>query len=290
MDLELEIPVLHSMDSHHQVVDSHRLAQQQFQYQQIHMLQQTLSHQYPHTPSQTPPVYIMSPSDFDKDTVCSISPVMLWPPSAHHHQHSQAGYQYEMPVISPSPSPTRSFCNPRELEVQDELEQLEQQPAALSVEHLFDIENSSVEYAHDELHDTSSCSDSQSSFSPQQSPASPASTYSPLEDEFLNLAGSELKSESNLVEDEKDDVDTELPQQPEIIIPVSCRGRKPSIDDSKKTFVCTHCQRRFRRQEHLKRHFRSLHTREKPFNCDTCGKKFSRSDNLAQHMRTHPRD
>ncbi|AOW02037.1 C2H2-type zinc finger protein Mhy1p [Yarrowia lipolytica] len=285
MDLELEIPVLHSMDSHHQVVDSHRLAQQQFQYQQIHMLQQTLSQQYPHTPSTTPPIYMLSPADYEKDAV-SISPVMLWPPSAH----SQASYHYEMPsVISPSPSPTRSFCNPRELEVQDELEQLEQQPAALSVEHLFDIENSSIEYAHDELHDTSSCSDSQSSFSPQQSPASPASTYSPLEDEFLNLAGSELKSEPS-ADDEKDDVDTELPQQPEIIIPVSCRGRKPSIDDSKKTFVCTHCQRRFRRQEHLKRHFRSLHTREKPFNCDTCGKKFSRSDNLAQHMRTHPRD
>ncbi|KAG5355700.1 C2H2 finger domain transcription factor sebA [Yarrowia sp. B02] len=283
MDLELEIPVLHSMDSHHQVVDSHRLAQQQFQYQQIHMLQQTLSQQYPHTPSTTPPMYMMSPADFDKDTA-SISPVMLWPPAAH-----STSYQYEMPqhIISPSPSPTRSFCNPRELEVQDELEQLEQPGVgALSVEHLFDIDNSSVEYAHDELHDTSSCSDSQSSFSPQQSPASPASTYSPLEDEFLNLAGSELKSEK---EEEKDDVDTELPQ-PEIIIPVSCRGRKPSIDDSKKTFVCTHCQRRFRRQEHLKRHFRSLHTREKPFNCDTCGKKFSRSDNLAQHMRTHPRD
>lgn len=277
MDLELEIPVLHSMDaSHHHVVDSHRLAQQQFQYQQIHMLQQTLSQQYPHTPSTTPPMYMMSPADFEKDAV-SISPVMLWPPA-----QTQA-YQYEMPVISPSPSPTRSFCNPRELEVQDELEL--EQPGVLSVEHLFDIENSSVEYAHDELHDTSSCSDSQSSFSPQQSPASPASTYSPLEDEFLNLAGSELKSEH-----EEDDVDTELPAQPEIIIPVSCRGRKPSIDDSKKTFVCTHCQRRFRRQEHLKRHFRSLHTREKPFNCDTCGKKFSRSDNLAQHMRTHPRD
>lgn len=102
MDLELEIPVLHSMDSHHQVVDSHRLAQQQFQYQQIHMLQQTLSQQYPHTPSTTPPIYMLSPADYEKDAV-SISPVMLWPPSAH----SQASYHYEMPsVISPSPSPT----------------------------------------------------------------------------------------------------------------------------------------------------------------------------------------
>lgn len=65
------------------------------------------------------------------------------------------------------------------------------------------------------------------------------------------------------------------------------RGRKPSSDDSNKSFVCDHCNRRFRRQEHLKRHFRSLHTREKPFKCDECGKKFSRSDNLSQHARTH---
>lgn len=68
------------------------------------------------------------------------------------------------------------------------------------------------------------------------------------------------------------------------------RGRKPSpVDDSEKAFVCEDCNRRFRRQEHLKRHYRSLHTREKPFECDECGKKFSRSDNLAQHTRTHAR-
>jgi hypothetical protein len=51
--------------------------------------------------------------------------------------------------------------------------------------------------------------------------------------------------------------------------------------------VCELCNRRFRRQEHLKRHYRSLHTQEKPFECNECGKKFSRSDNLAQHARTH---
>jgi len=51
--------------------------------------------------------------------------------------------------------------------------------------------------------------------------------------------------------------------------------------------VCTLCSRRFRRQEHLKRHYRSLHTHEKPFECSDCGKKFSRSDNLSQHQRTH---
>lgn len=70
--------------------------------------------------------------------------------------------------------------------------------------------------------------------------------------------------------------------------PVNRRGRKQSLtEDPSKTFVCTLCSRRFRRQEHLKRHYRSLHTHDKPFECNECGKKFSRSDNLAQHARTH---
>lgn len=66
------------------------------------------------------------------------------------------------------------------------------------------------------------------------------------------------------------------------------RGRKQSLtEDPSKTFVCHLCTRRFRRQEHLKRHFRSLHTEDKPFSCGECGKKFSRSDNLTQHSRIH---
>lgn len=70
--------------------------------------------------------------------------------------------------------------------------------------------------------------------------------------------------------------------------PPTRRGRKQSLtEDPSKTFVCDLCHRRFRRQEHLKRHYRSLHTQEKPFECTDCGKKFSRSDNLAQHARTH---
>ena len=70
--------------------------------------------------------------------------------------------------------------------------------------------------------------------------------------------------------------------------PISRRGRKQSLtEDPSKTFVCTLCSRRFRRQEHLKRHYRSLHTHDKPFECNECGKKFSRSDNLSQHARTH---
>ncbi|KAI0974574.1 hypothetical protein F4678DRAFT_470553 [Xylaria arbuscula] len=70
--------------------------------------------------------------------------------------------------------------------------------------------------------------------------------------------------------------------------PANRRGRKQSLtEDPSKTFVCELCNRRFRRQEHLKRHYRSLHTQDKPFECLECGKKFSRSDNLAQHARTH---
>ncbi|KAI9712996.1 MAG: hypothetical protein M1828_001470 [Chrysothrix sp. TS-e1954] len=70
--------------------------------------------------------------------------------------------------------------------------------------------------------------------------------------------------------------------------PVNRRGRKQSLtDDPSKTFICRLCNRRFRRQEHLKRHYRSLHTQDKPFKCGECGKQFSRSDNLSQHQRTH---
>lgn len=69
---------------------------------------------------------------------------------------------------------------------------------------------------------------------------------------------------------------------------INRRGRKQSLtEDPSKTFVCHLCNRRFRRQEHLKRHYRSLHTHDKPFECSECGKKFSRSDNLSQHQRTH---
>ncbi|KAF2266290.1 hypothetical protein CC78DRAFT_542544 [Lojkania enalia] len=75
---------------------------------------------------------------------------------------------------------------------------------------------------------------------------------------------------------------------PTPVAPTSRRGRKQSLtEDPSKTFVCNLCSRRFRRQEHLKRHYRSLHTHEKPFECTDCGKKFSRSDNLSQHQRTH---
>lgn len=58
-----------------------------------------------------------------------------------------------------------------------------------------------------------------------------------------------------------------------------------------KSFECTErgCRKVFKRSEHLKRHVRSIHTKEKPFECpyQACCKRFSRSDNLNQHIRIH---
>ncbi|KAG5420488.1 hypothetical protein I9W82_002369 [Candida metapsilosis] len=72
------------------------------------------------------------------------------------------------------------------------------------------------------------------------------------------------------------------------------RGRKENkeadLNDESKIYLCNYCSRRFKRHEHLKRHFRSLHTFEKPFDCPKCNKKFSRSDNLQQHLKIHNAD
>ena len=99
--------------------------------------------------------------------------------------------------------------------------------------------------------------------------------------ETSNARDSTAASESNAVASSSDNAASSVQ-------PVARRGRKQSLtDDPSKTFVCNLCSRRFRRQEHLKRHYRSLHTHDKPFECNECGKKFSRSDNLSQHARTH---
>jgi len=72
------------------------------------------------------------------------------------------------------------------------------------------------------------------------------------------------------------------------------RGRKENKEadlvDLSKIYLCNYCSRRFKRQEHLKRHFRSLHTFEKPYDCSICNKKFSRSDNLNQHLKIHKQE
>ncbi|KIW35303.1 uncharacterized protein PV07_02006 [Cladophialophora immunda] len=49
---------------------------------------------------------------------------------------------------------------------------------------------------------------------------------------------------------------------------------------------CQFCDRRFSRNEHLRRHQR-YHTGEKPFQCQFCSKSYARSDVLARHLRNH---
>jgi hypothetical protein len=104
-------------------------------------------------------------------------------------------------------------------------------------------------------------------------------------DEAQTVEAQESPKDSGDVSDSNASIGSDGAPMP---APVNRRGRKQSLtEDPSKTFVCELCNRRFRRQEHLKRHYRSLHTHDKPFECNECGKKFSRSDNLAQHARTH---
>ncbi|KAJ8661174.1 hypothetical protein O0I10_002922 [Lichtheimia ornata] len=62
-------------------------------------------------------------------------------------------------------------------------------------------------------------------------------------------------------------------------------------DTEQRIFKCTEptCGKLFKRSEHVKRHYRSIHSKEKPYECpySTCLKRFSRSDNLSQHIRIH---
>ncbi|KAI5811542.1 hypothetical protein DFH27DRAFT_33695 [Peziza echinospora] len=62
------------------------------------------------------------------------------------------------------------------------------------------------------------------------------------------------------------------------------------VSSNDKQFVCAYpgCAKRFRRQEHLRRHEKS-HTGVKDYKCDVeaCGRLFSRSDNLKYHRKTH---
>ena len=113
-------------------------------------------------------------------------------------------------------------------------------------------------------------------------PQSPEASHS-HQSALINEAHAETSSEHNAAASSASaEVNSTATQ------PATRRGRKQSLtDDPSKQFVCNICNRRFRRQEHLKRHVRSLHTQEKPFECTDCGKTFSRSDNLAQHARTH---
>ncbi|KAH7341212.1 hypothetical protein BKA66DRAFT_479189 [Pyrenochaeta sp. MPI-SDFR-AT-0127] len=62
-------------------------------------------------------------------------------------------------------------------------------------------------------------------------------------------------------------------------------GNAPSTrNDNRKK--CRYCDRKFTKEEHLRRHERS-HTGEKPFKCPKCYKRYGRSDVLVRHLQTH---
>lgn len=101
---------------------------------------------------------------------------------------------------------------------------------------------------------------------------------------------------SNVVEVDLKNLDLPVNTEvlPESTLKSRPRGRRENkqadLVDESKIYICGYCSRRFKRQEHLKRHFRSLHTAERPYDCPICQKKFSRTDNLNQHLKVHKVD
>ena len=91
------------------------------------------------------------------------------------------------------------------------------------------------------------------------------------------------------------------PSSPTSPLRQSTLGMSVGVNDGKMSFpppfvvscldkihVCTLCDKRFKRLEHLKRH-NKVHTGERRYCCTIpgCGKWFSRTDNLMAHIRTH---
>ena len=50
---------------------------------------------------------------------------------------------------------------------------------------------------------------------------------------------------------------------------------------------CNECGRVFTRPDNLKRHVKSIHSREKLFSCQECGKSFATKDKLTRHGKVH---
>ncbi|KAM9891848.1 hypothetical protein OXX79_010429 [Metschnikowia pulcherrima] len=164
---------------------------------------------------------------------------------------------------------------------------------------------SSAEYSAD-CASAGSVPHSSHSFTSRESTAQdqPASGPSAFANASKRILGSRLMKKKNIAKNDSSDVvevdlqSLDLPENTEILTKPQLlnktRGRKEDraadMVDQSKIFVCGYCDRRFKRQEHLKRHFRSLHTTEKPYDCSICSKKFSRTDNLSQHLKVHKQE
>lgn len=59
----------------------------------------------------------------------------------------------------------------------------------------------------------------------------------------------------------------------------------PETSDSVQKYQCSVCFKRYKRREHLFRHF-SSHTSQRPYQCTSCDGAFQRADVLKRHLRT----
>ncbi len=58
-------------------------------------------------------------------------------------------------------------------------------------------------------------------------------------------------------------------------------------ESEKSGLSCNECGRVFTRPDNLKRHVKSIHSREMLFSCQECGKSFATKDKLTRHGKVH---
>ncbi|OAL07186.1 hypothetical protein IQ06DRAFT_8433 [Phaeosphaeriaceae sp. SRC1lsM3a] len=88
-------------------------------------------------------------------------------------------------------------------------------------------------------------------------------------------------SESESSESESSGSDTSIPKYCKAAFRVI-----PSVKPYLPSYKC-HCDRRFVRPEHFRRHLRTVHGDQRDYHCKVCRRAFSRSDNLKDHYWTH---
>ncbi|XP_050430907.1 zinc finger protein 681-like [Adelges cooleyi] len=74
-------------------------------------------------------------------------------------------------------------------------------------------------------------------------------------------------------------------QAAKVISPTS-NDTKSENDNTKKSYVCEICSKRFRSNGHKNRH-KLIHSESKPFLCETCGKCFNQRSTLKTHTASH---